>query len=308
VPDAKLLADPAISNQYEPGSVMKILTVASALETGAIAPDFTYNDQESLDVGGVTVENWDRLAHGVTDVTQVLVQSLNVGAATISMKMGPTDFYSMFSKFGIGRTTGVDLAGEAAGTMYVPGDENWSESQLATNAFGQGIAVTPLQLLTAVNAIANGGLMMQPHVIDQIRDGQTVYPAQPAALGRPISAQTAQEVTNMLVATVRDGVDQAGVDGYTIAGKSGTAEIPTPIGYESNAWIMTFIGYLPADDPQVSILIKLDRPTSGRWASQVAAPVFQHLAERLVLLLEIPPDDIRHQLAAQGGSVNGIHR
>jgi cell division protein FtsI/penicillin-binding protein 2 len=112
----------------------------------------------------------------------------------------------------------------------------------------------------------------------------------------------------MLVATVRDGVDQAGVDGYTIAGKSGTAEIPTPIGYENNAWIMTFIGYLPADDPQVSILIKLDRPTSGRWASQVAAPIFQHLAERLVLLLEIPPDDIRHQLAAQGGSVNGIQR
>jgi cell division protein FtsI/penicillin-binding protein 2 len=111
-----------------------------------------------------------------------------------------------------------------------------------------------------------------------------------------------------MVATVRDGLDAAGIDGYGIAGKSGTAEIPSPVGYENYAWIMSFVGFLPADDPQISIFIKLDRPTSGRWASQVAAPVFQHLAERLVVLLEIPPDDVRHALAAQGGAVNAIQR
>jgi len=150
--------------------------------------------------------------------------------------------------------------------------------------------------------------MMQPHVVREIRDGERVYVSQPAALGRPISAETARIVTDMMVTTVRDGLDQASVDGYTIAGKSGTAEIPSPVGYEPNAWIMSFVGFLPADDPQVSILIKLDRPTSGNWASQVAAPVFQQLAERLVILLEIPPDDIRHALAAQGGAVNAIPR
>ncbi len=306
--DPRLLANPAIGSQYEPGSVMKVLTVAAGLETGAITPQFTYYDAQSLNVGGINIMNWDRASHGNVDVTQVLVQSLNVGAATISTMIGPTDFYKMMSAFGIGRLTGIDLEGEALGTLYVPGDENWSESYLATNSFGQGVAVTPLQMLTAVNAIANGGLMMQPHVVREIRDGDQVYVSQPSALGRPISPETANQVTQMMVATVRDGVDAASVEGYNIAGKSGTAEIPSPVGYESGAWIMSFIGFFPADDPQVSILIKLDRPTSGNWASQVAAPVFQRLAERLVSLLEIPPDDIRHALAAQGGAVNEIRR
>jgi cell division protein FtsI (penicillin-binding protein 3) len=306
VNNPQALVNPAISGQYEPGSIMKILTIASALDNGTITPQFTYYDNGSLVAGGVTIQNWDRAAHGTIDATQILVQSLNVGAATVSTSMGPTSFYKYLDAFGIGKPTGIDLEGEAGGTLYVPGDENWSDSQLATNSFGQGVAATPLQMLTAVNAIANGGLMMQPHLVHAIRDGSQTFVSQPSALNRPISAQTANEVTQMLVATVRDGVDQASVDGYTIAGKSGTAEIPSPIGYESGAWIMSFVGYFPADDPQVSILIKLDRPTSGNWASQVAAPIFRDLAERLVILLEIPPDDIRHQLVAQGGAVNAI--
>ena len=303
-----ILQNPAISAQFEPGSIMKVMTVASALETGAITPQWTYYDEASINVGGVRITNWDRAAHGNVDVTQVLVQSLNVGASTISTLMGPNSFYDMMDKFGFGRPTGIDLQGEAAGTLHVPGDENWSESMLGTNAFGQGVAVTPLQLVNAINAVANGGLMMQPHVVREIRDGDRVYVSQPSSLGRPISPETARVVTEMMVATVRDGIDQAQVAGYTIAGKSGTAEIPSPVGYESGAWIMTFAGFLPADNPQVVIFIKLDRPTSGDWASQVAAPIFQRLAERLVVLLEIPPDDIRHALAAQGGAVGAIHR
>lgn len=308
IDNPNLLQNPTVSAQFEPGSIMKVMTVASALETATISPNWTYYDEASINVGGVTIRNWDRAAHGNVDVTQVLVQSLNVGASTISTMMGPTSFYDMMDKFNFGRPTGIDLEAEAAGTLHVPGDENWSESMLGTNAFGQGMAVTPLQLLTAFNSVANGGLMMQPHVVREIRDGDRTYVSQPSSLGRPISPETARVVTDMLIATVRDGVDQAQVPGYTIAGKSGTAEIPSPVGYESSAWIMTFAGYLPADDPQLSILVKLDRPTSGNWASQVAAPVFQRLADRLVVLLEIPPDDIRHALAAQGGAVNAIHR
>lgn len=308
IDNPSVLQNPAISAQFEPGSIMKVMTVASALESGTITPQWTYYDEATLNVGGVTIRNWDRAAHGNVDVTQVLVQSLNVGASTISTMMGPNTFYDMMDKFGFGRPTGIDLEGEAAGTLYVPGDEHWSESMLGTNAFGQGVAVTPLQLVNAINAIANGGLMMQPHVVREIRDGDRVYVSQPSSLGRPISPETARVVTEMMVATVRDGIDQARVDGYTIAGKSGTAEIPSPVGYESNAWIMTFAGFLPADNPQLTIFVKLDRPTSGNWASQVAAPIFQRLAERLVVLLEIPPDDIRHALAAQGGAVNAIHR
>lgn len=308
IDDPRLLNNPAISQQYEPGSVMKVLTVAAGLEMGIVTPESTYYDNGRMDVGGVSIFNWDREAHGTVDVTQILVQSLNVGAATLSTSMGPNNFYHMMHEFGIGQPTGIDLEGEIAGTMHVPGDPDWSDSQLGTNSFGQGLAVTPLQMITAINAVANGGLMMQPHVVLEIRDGSEIFTSQPTALGRPISAETARMVTDMMVAAVRDGIDSASIVGYTIAGKSGTAEIPSPVGYESSAWIMSFVGFFPADDPQVSVFIKLDRPTSGRWASEVVAPIFQRIAEQLVILLEIPPDDIRHALAAEGGSLHEINR
>ncbi len=308
ITDESLYADAAIADQYEPGSIFKVLTMASALEMGTITPDWGYNDTGEIDVGGVPIYNWDRAAHGYTTATQALVESLNVGMATISTKMGPTDFYTMMDKFGIGRATGIDLEGEQAGTMYSPGDENWSESQLGTNAFGQGVAVTPLQMVTAVGAIANGGLMMQPRVIHQVIDGDQVIEARPANLGRPISAETAREVTQMMVSVVSDGLDgKASVPGYSIAGKTGTAQIPTPIGYEQGTSIASFIGFFPADDPQVIVLVKLSRP-ADYWGSQTAAPAFQKLAERLVLALEIPTDDVRHELSAQGGAVNHIRR
>lgn len=308
VTDERQLTNPAISQQFEPGSIFKIVTIASALESGAITPDFTYNDQGTLTGACEGILNWDRAAHGVVDVTQVLVQSLNVGTSTIATRMGPTSFYTMMDKFGIGRLTGIDLEGEEAGTMYTPGDPNWSEKNLCTNSFGQGIALTPLQMITATSAIANGGLMMQPRVVYQINSGGQVIPARTANLGRPISSQTAQEVTNMMVQVVSQGLDDlASLPGYTIAGKTGTAEIPTPIGYENGATIASFVGFLPADDPQIVVLVKLDRP-KDYWGSQTAAPTFRRLVERLVLLLEIPTDDVRHELTSQGGSVNNIRR
>jgi cell division protein FtsI/penicillin-binding protein 2 len=219
--------------------------------------------------------------------------------------MGPTAFYQKMSDFGFARGTGIDLEGEAIGTMFTPLDAEYSDSNLGTNSFGQGIAVTPLQMITSVSAIANGGLMMQPHVVHQVVDGNRVYPSQPSALGRPISAETAQTITDMMVQVVEQNLPAAQVPGYTIAGKTGTAEIPTPLGYEADASIASFVGFLPADDPQVIVLIKLDRPT-GYWGSVVAAPVFRRVAERLVILMEIPTDGIRRSLAAEGGTVNDV--
>jgi cell division protein FtsI (penicillin-binding protein 3) len=308
VEDPAQLVNLGISGNYEPGSVMKIITVAAALDRGVIEPGFTYFDNGSLEVGGITVQNWDRAAHGTVDTTQILVQSLNIGAATLAMMMGPDNFYPELNEFGFGRRTGVDLQGEESGIFYAPGNPNWAEANIATNSFGQGISVTPLQMLTAVNAIANGGLMMQPRVVHQINDNGEVFTSQPTALGRPISAETASIVTQMMVAVVEDGLDEsASLPGYTIAGKTGTAEIPTPFGYEAGTSIVTFVGFLPADDPQVSILIRLDRPREY-WASVVAAPVFRDLAERLVVQLAIPPDATRRELALQGGSISGIPR
>ena len=303
-----VLANPAISDQYEPGSVMKVLTIAAALEMGTVTPNDTYLDQGFLEAGGIKIENWDRQAHGVVDMTGILVQSLNVGAATVSLQMGPNAFYGKLRDFGFGNPTGIDMEGEAPGTMFVPGDEDYSDSQLLTNSFGQGIAVTPLQMLTAVSAIANDGLMMQPHVYKELIDGGRRQESEPSTLGRPISEEVANAVTQMMVAVVDEGLDgNASVPGYSIAGKTGTAQIPSPVGYEPNASIASFIGFLPADDPQVVVLVKLDRP-SGYWGSQVAAPVFRRLAERLVILMKIPPDDIRHALQAEGGVVNEISR
>jgi cell division protein FtsI/penicillin-binding protein 2 len=301
--------NPAVSAEYEPGSIFKLLTIAAGLDSKKITKDWTYNDQGGIDVGGIHIENWDKTAHGLVDPQGILVQSLNVGAATVSLDMGPIDFYKYMSKFNIGRITGVNLQGEAAGTMHILGDPDWSESNLGTNAFGQGVAVTPLQMITAVSAIANDGLMMQPNIVQKIVtvDGEVL--SQPTALGRPITADTAHLVRDMMVAVVRDGLDSdAQLAGYTVAGKTGTAEIPTPVGYRSDAWIMSFIGFLPAEDPQVIVLVKLDAPKTGRWASQVVAPIFRRLAERLVVLMEIPPDDVRLALQQQGGDVNGIQR
>ena len=250
VVDAGVMVNPAISDQYEPGSVFKVVTMAAAIEEGVILPGSTYNDQASIECGGITVWNWDRASHGLIDMTQVLVQSLNVGTSTIVMEMGPTRFYRQVQAFGFGQQTLVDLQGEAGGILSVPGDANWQESQLCTNSFGQGLAVTPLQMLTAVNAIANDGLMMQPHVVYQVIDGENVYTTQPSPMGRPISAETAHLVRDMMVQVVDFGVTDAQVEGYSIAGKTGTAQIPVPGGYEDDTSIVTFVGFFPADDPR----------------------------------------------------------
>lgn len=305
VEDQRVYNNPAVSSVFEPGSIFKVLTVAVALDTGAITRDWSYFDNGRIDdVGNVVIQNWDRQAHGVTDLQTVLVDSLNVGTATIAREVAGqftvNTFYQRLQRFGIGSPTQVDLQGEVAGNLRVPGDELWSDSDLMTNSFGQGVSVTPLQMLTAVNAIANDGLMMQPRIIHQIIDGDNITTATTSVLGSPISAESANIVTDLMVATVRDGFDGgAQLPGYTVAGKTGTAEIPDVLGYRSDAWIMSFVGFLPADDPQFSILIKLDEPTSDNWASQVAAPVFRRLAERLVILLEIPPDNVRLALNQQ---------
>ncbi|MEM6530271.1 MAG: penicillin-binding protein 2, partial [Chloroflexota bacterium] len=305
IEDPDLLRNPAVSDEYEPGSVMKVVTMAIALDLSAVTPEDTYVDNGIIEVGGIAIPNADRQARGVVGMEQIVVQSLNVGASTLALSVGPGNFYEKMNDFGIGRATGVDLEGEAAGTLYTPGDPNWSESNLATNSFGQGVATTPLQMITAVSAIANDGLIMQPHVVHQIVDGNRVYPSQPSTLERAISPESAHIVTDMMVQAVEQNLTDARVPGYAIAGKSGTAEIPTPLGYEAGASIASFIGFFPADDPQVIILVKIDRPVDY-WGSIVAAPIFSRLAERLAILLEIPSDDIRRGLEAEGGTVNDI--
>ncbi|MAU08920.1 MAG: hypothetical protein CL607_03795 [Anaerolineaceae bacterium] len=305
--DAELLTTPAITDAYEPGSIFKILTVAAALESGTVDENWTYNDTGELQAASIVVRNWNEQAYGVRNATDVLVNSLNIGVATMAMEMGPDLFYQALRRFGVGALTRIDVSGEASGLLKEPGDSDWSESDLLTNSFGQGLSVTPIQMITAANAIANDGLMMQPRIVQQRIAGDIVQNIEPVVLRRVIGVDTAHMVRDMMVQVVQDpnGANQAAVPGYSIAGKTGTAQIPNAVGYESGTSIAGFIGFFPADDPRVTVLIRLDRP-AGYWGSRTAAPAFSDLAEQLVLYLGIPEDSVRLNLAAQGGQTSTV--
>jgi cell division protein FtsI/penicillin-binding protein 2 len=291
--------NPAISKPYEPGSVLKILTMAAALDSGTVVPSTTYLDTGAILVGGATINNWNGEPWGVQDMIGCLQHSLNVCMATLSTQMGAGTFYSYMNNFGIGHLTGVDLAGEAAGRLKIPGDSDWYPVDLGTNAFGQGVAATPLQIMMAASSIANNGRTVTPHALyAMVRDGrQYDVPAQFA--GAPISEQTSNTLSEMLAISLESESSLALVPGYRVAGKTGTAEIPVNGFYDSSETNASFIGWGPVDEPQFMIYVWLERPSTSIWGSETAAPVFAQVAEQTVILLDIPPDIIRQQLVAK---------
>lgn len=288
----ELFANPAISQVYEPGSVFKVVTMAAALDSGLVTPESTYVDNGLIMVGGRPIYNWNRAAYGQVNMTQLLAQSLNVGAATLSTRMGPETFYKYVQAFGFGETSGIDLAGEIPGLLKLPGDPSWHESDLGTNAFGQGIGVTPLQMITAVASIANGGQLVTPQLGLQLVTPTGPHPIEPQMPRRQvIKPDTARTLAHMLEEGIRGETVLAQVPGYSLAGKTGTAQIPIPGGYDPIWTIASFIGFGPREDPQFIILVKLDRPSVAPWGSVVAAPVFSRIAQQLFSYLGIPPDD-----------------
>ena len=289
----------SIGTAYEPGSVMKVLTMAAALDMGLVKPETTYVDTGSIQVGGFTIQNWDKEAWGEQNMVGCLQHSLNVCMAWISTQMGPTAFYGYMERFGFGHPTGVDLAGEAMGRLKTPGDSDWYKVDLGTNAFGQGVTATPLQMLMAASAIANDGKMVTPHILySMLRDGhQYNVPSQYG--GSPITAQTAHTLSEMLAQSLNAESSEALLSGYRVAGKTGTAQIPTEFGYDPSVTNASFIGWGPVDDPQFMIYVWLNAPTSSIWGSQTAAPTFSKVAEQTVILLNIPPDNVRFQLTSK---------
>ncbi|MCJ7667056.1 MAG: penicillin-binding protein 2, partial [Anaerolineae bacterium] len=198
-------------------------------------------------------------------------------------------------RFGFGEPTGVDLAGEVNGIVKTPGDTQWHESDLGTNSFGQGIGVTPLQLVNAMATIANGGLLMRPYLVQKIfREDGSVTEIQPVVRRRVISEETAKALSQMLMEGVEEGVARfAKVEGYSIAAKTGTAQIPIPGGYDPTWTMASVVGWAPADAPRFVILVKIDKPKTSPWAEAVAVPAFKELAEALFDYLGIPPDEVR---------------
>jgi len=292
----ELFVDPIVASQYEPGSTFKVVTMAAALDTGVVKPSDVYYDAGWIEVGGRIIHNWDNRAYGNVTMTEVMVHSLNTGMANVALLLEPSRFYHYVERFGFGRKTGIDIQGEVGGTVRKQGDPEWHESDLGTNAFGQGLAVTPLQMVVAVGAIANRGFLMQPYVVSQlVRDDQVVN-AKQVAIRQAVSEWTAKTVTEMMVQVIERGATLAQVEGYQIAGKTGTAETPVGGQYDPNLTIASFIGFAPVDDPQFVALVKLDAPTASPWGATTAAPTFARVARILFTQLAIPPDGV--QLAA----------
>lgn len=286
----------AVSKAYEPGSVFKVLTMAAALDSGAVDPDTPFLDTGAIEVGGTVIRNWNSGAWGPQTMLGCMQHSLNVCLAWVATQVGANRFYSYMQEFNIGHLTGIELAGENPGRLKLPGDGDWYEADLGTNAFGQGVAATPTQMIMAVSAIANHGKMVTPRILRAMIDGGKQYNTTPQIAGMPISADTARILTEMLATSLETESSNALVEGYRVAGKTGTAEIPTPFGYTSNQTHASFVGWGPVDDPQFLVYVWLEKPTVSPWGSEVAAPVFRQVVERLVVLMDLPPDEVRKRL------------
>lgn len=291
--DIETLADPAISKQYEPGSVFKIVTMAAGIDAGLITPESTLNDSPSIEVGDRTIYNSEQRTYGLVTARQALILSLNIPTAEVALQLTESRFYQYVQRFGFGQLTEVDLANEGPGSVKTPGDAIWSRSDLATNAFGQGIAVTPLQMATATCVIANGGVLIKPHIVDSmVFRGRLIHP-DTEPVRRVIKTSTAKAVTDMMTSVVADdmGTPAAQVPGYTVAGKTGTAQIATEYGYHPTDTIHSFVGFVPAEKPAFVALIKLDVPRAYAWADGTAAPTFAQLAKQILPLIGVPPQE-----------------
>ncbi len=293
--DPDTFTNVAISAQFEPGSVFKLITVAAALDIDAVEASTVFVDTGAIAVEGHIVQNSDRKAVGALTVADAMAHSNNVITVQIAQQVGAEIFYDYVTRFGFGADTNVDLSGEVAGQVRNTDAPNWGVSDLATNSFGQGIAVTPIQMICAVAAIANDGKLMRPYIVHSRVAGDHAMVTQPTMVYQVIQPETANRLNEMMVHVVNTGNQMAQVSGYSVAGKSGTAEIATEEGYIQDETIASFIGYAPADDPQFVMMVKLDRPDPGisRWAAYTATPIFSRIAHRLFEHMNIPPDNVR---------------
>ncbi len=287
----------AITDQYEPGSTFKFVTAAAALEIGIASEGSMFYSGSSWQVGGGTIRNWDGRGSGNITFRQALERSDNIVFAQLAVEMGPERFYPIIRGFGLGSRLGVDFPGEGRGSVVAPGEVKYGETiRWATMGFGQGGAVTPLQLLTAICAVANDGIVMRPRFVREIRDshGRLVEKFEPEPLGRALSESTAKRLSSLLRSVVvNGGGSQAEIPGYYSAGKTGTAEVPEAGGYGDER-ISSFVGYAPADDPALAALVILYKPqTEIRFGSVLAAPVFREVMEQSLNHLGIERRDVR---------------
>lgn len=288
-----VLNNPATFYQYEPGSIFKAMTIAAGIESGKITPMSTYVDTGEESIDGYRIHNSDLKAHGTQTMTQVLSESLNTGTIYVQRLLGLEFFREFVMRFGFGEKTGIEVNSETRGDI----------AQLirkgkvfaATASFGQGITVTPLQMVAAFSAVGNGGKLMKPYIVQNV-----IYPdgkekeTKAQIVREVINSRTSRLVTGMLVDVVENGHGKrAGVDGYYVAGKTGTAQVPKANGkgyMDNSITIGSFVGYAPADHPKFAMLVKIDKPKTVEYAESSAAPVFGEMAKSLLTYYRVPPE------------------
>ena len=282
----------AVTDPYEPGSTLKTVVAAAALQEGIVEPDtLIYAGDGELPIHGTIIHDHEK--SGWLTFREGILRSSNVATVKTGLALGKERYFQYLRAFGFGEKTEIDLPGESVG--LVKPLKEWGPRTLASMSIGQEIAVTPLQLLTAVSAIANHGWLMKPYVVDNFRNsqGEVVWEQTPQIRRRPITEKTASTLTDLLIGVVEKGTGKrAAIAGYRVAGKTGTAQKvdPSTGTYSSTQLIGSFVGFVPAEDPQISVLVMIDEPQGPAWGGVVAAPVFREVASQVLQYLKVPPD------------------
>lgn len=283
--------NPAVALTFEPGSTFKVLVMAAALNEYLLKPDTVCDSCDGpIQIGGFTIRTWNNKYFPNITMKDVIVHSDNTGMVFVGKKLGQDKLYSYIEKFGFGRLTNIDLQDEASSDLR---DKNeWREIDLATVSFGQGIAVTPIQMVTAVACLANGGKLMEPHIVKSIVDEGKTFEIKPKLISEVVSDSTARVITEIMVKAVSEGEAKwTKLAGFKIAGKTGTAQIPIAGHYDPNKTIASFVGFAPADDPKFVMLVIYDQPTSSIYGSETAAPTFFEIAKELFNYYKIAPTE-----------------
>ncbi len=286
-----LFKNPVVADTYEPGSTFKVITMSSALDQNLVTPstkcDICTGPRQ---IGGFEISTWNKKYYPNSTMTEVVEHSDNIGITFVADKLGIDKLASYIDKFGFGKTTGIDLQEESTGNIRPK--KEWRPIDLATASFGQGIGVTPIQMLEAVAAVANGGKLITPKVVEKIVDDRGETRVKPDVEKQVISKEAAVQMSEMMVTVVEKGEAQAfAPKGYRIAGKTGTAQIPVAGHYDPNKTIASFVGFAPADKPKFVMLVRFTEPTSSPFGAETAAPTFFAIAKELFNYYGISPSN-----------------
>lgn len=285
----------AIAETYEPGSVIKPLTISAGIELGLINPQTTFEDNGPVSYSDYVIDNWDGKHYGTQNIIQLLEKSNNIGAAWVGHQVGAKQLSYYFKEFGLGSKTGVELEGEDTG--IVRDYNNWTDIDTATAAFGQGISATPLQVLNAFNVFANGGFLLQPKIIDHIVDQGNYIEMPTRQIRRVLSKQTADTMVSLLESAADSGEAKYFVlKNYQVAGKTGTAQIPFEGKYDPERTNATFVGFL-SKSRKFSMIVKLEEPRSSIYAAETSAPLWMDITRELVKFYGLAPDKDPNQLS-----------